>query len=398
MPDEKKVLTQHYVSANINGRRRSSLACLPHVTPQSPRNTLPSTFSENPSSERHQEQELLPADLSNGDTEAMTDRLVRFREKFSPAASTDAFHSTHLRIGDVVSLFALDSLNSNKHEGFLSTLGLVDDRCIVEEKNGTLQSPPKTYRDCLFRLCPVNRYAAQRQYWSEQKKWQMGDPVDDEMLNKLRVAAEKEREQNELEYRKMLGSVIQYGSSVQLLHVKSDKYVTMQKNSPARQERNAMRIYLDRSGHEGSWFCVEPVYKHVSIGDNVMSGERICLIPYSSGTTPTNTSQAKLQLHLSNQRLSDHRSAWEVNCLNEHTEWQINLFLQFDENQPDNVKSGDVVRLFHADQQTFLTMDAHPKTKKDVVFLRMTNRPSATDATSSRALWEIQVSEISSKV
>lgn len=72
------------------------------------------------------------------------------------------------------------------------------------------------FADCLFRLCPVNRYAAQKQYWAEQKRWQMGDPVDDEMLNKLRVAAEKEREQNELEYRKMLGSVIQYGSSIQV--------------------------------------------------------------------------------------------------------------------------------------------------------------------------------------
>lgn len=210
------------------------------------------------------------------------------------------------------------------------------------------------------------------------------------MLNKLRVAADKEREQNDLEYRKMLGNIIQYGTSIQLLHVKSDKYVTMQKNSPARQERNAMRVYLDKLGNEGSWFSVEPVYKHVSIGDNVMSGERICLIPYSNGNSTT-VSQMKQQLHLSHHHLPDHKSAWEVNCLNEHTEWQISLFLQFDENQPDNVKSGDVVRLFHADQQTFLTLDEDPKTKKDVVFLRMTNRPSATDATSSRALWEIQV-------
>jgi len=249
----------------------------------------------------------------------------------------------------------------------------------------------------------VSRYAAQKQYWAEQKRWQMGDPAqcDEEMLNKLRVAAEKEREQNELEYRKMLGSIIQYGSSVQLLHVKSDKYITMQKNSPARQERNAMRVYLDKLGNEGSWFSVEPVYKHVSIGDNVMSGERICLIPYSNIAPSASSSSsggggqpsagAKLQLHLSSQRLGDHRSAWEVNCLNELTEWQVNVFLQFDENQPDNVKSGDVVRLFHADQQTFLTLDEEPRARKDVVFLRLTNRPSAADATSSKALWEIQV-------
>jgi hypothetical protein len=97
----------------------------------------------------------------------------------------------------------------------------------------------------------------------------MGEPFDEEMLKKLRVAADKEKEQNDLEYRKMLGSAIQYGTGIQLLHVKSDKYVTMQKNSPARQERNAMRVYLDRTGSEGSWFTVEPAYKHVSIGDNV---------------------------------------------------------------------------------------------------------------------------------
>uniref|UniRef100_A0AC34QF85 Inositol 1,4,5-trisphosphate receptor n=1 Tax=Panagrolaimus sp. JU765 TaxID=591449 RepID=A0AC34QF85_9BILA len=312
------------------------------------------------------------------------------REHFLPGSSADAFHGTHLHIGDVISLYSLDSQSGGRHEGFLSTLGLVDDRLIVEEDNGSLISPPKNYRDCLFRICPVNRYAAQKQYWSEQKKCQIGEPFDEEMLNKLRIAADKEREQNDLEYRKMLGITIQYGTSIQLLHVKSDKYVTMQRNSPARQERNAMRVYLDKLGNEGSWFSVEPVYKHVSIGDNVMSGERICLIPYSNGNSAT-SSQVKQQLHLSHHHLPDHKAAWEVNCLNEHTEWQISIFLQFDENHPDNVKSGDVVRLFHADQQTFLTLDEDPKAKKDVVFLRMTNRPSATDATSSRALWEIQV-------
>lgn len=72
-----------------------------------------------------------------------------------------------------------------------------------------------------------------------------------------------------------------------------------------------------------------------------MSGERICLIPFQSGTLSplSSATQIKHQLHLSNYYLSDHQSAWEVNCLNDLTEWQINVFLQFDENQPDNVKS-----------------------------------------------------------
>lgn len=59
----------------------------------------------------------------------MGDRLLRLREKYLPTVSIDAFQSTHLRIGDVVSLFALDSHSnaniSSRHEGFLSTLGSV---------------------------------------------------------------------------------------------------------------------------------------------------------------------------------------------------------------------------------------------------------------------------------
>uniref|UniRef100_A0A4W5QAV0 Inositol 1,4,5-trisphosphate receptor n=1 Tax=Hucho hucho TaxID=62062 RepID=A0A4W5QAV0_9TELE len=247
--------------------------------------------------------------------------------------------SSFLHIGDICSLYAEGSTS-----GFISTLGLVDDRCVVQPDTGDLNNPPKKFRDCLFKLCPMNRYSAQKQFWKAAKPGG-NSTTDTVLLNKLHVST--------------LIQLVSIHYTPLLLHaMKPDRYF--------------MKYCI---------FFLMCFWNTKSKGMDrpVVIGDKVVLNPVNAGQP----------LHASSHQLVDNPGCNEVNSVNCNTSWKVVLFMKWSDNKETILKGGDVVRLFHAEQEKFLTCDDFKK--KEYVFLRTTGRQSATSATSSKALWEVEV-------
>ena len=92
---------------------------------------------------------------------------------------------SNLHIGDIISLYT-----ENKACGFITTLGLVDTRCVVVQstsKESSINNLKKDLRDSLFKVLPQHRYSAQKQH--RKALIQKTKPLDESTLVKLQVSA-----------------------------------------------------------------------------------------------------------------------------------------------------------------------------------------------------------------
>ena len=87
-------------------------------------------------------------------------------------------------------------------------------------------------------------------------------PEVDFTMNKLLEQHENEKETNRLMVADQAGTPISYGMLVQVLHVKSQKWICMRPKLVAEQERSCSAMDLSaEGGTSGLYFKVESRYK-----------------------------------------------------------------------------------------------------------------------------------------
>ena len=209
----------------------------------------------------------------------------------------DYGHHSYLRLGSCVSLFSLDNAGFLSAEGFASLRVYItghEDPEAPGPRLRSLSSPragdggigPKLakasfvqgtedFRRSVFRLMPAQSYENISAYREMLERHGLAASQSPDSpaaqaraaeLERLRTSANLEQKQNADTVRKLLGTEVMYGQAVQLLHLRSGKYLTARSRRLSVTEKECTLLELDVDGDEYSLFNLLPRYKHRRYG------------------------------------------------------------------------------------------------------------------------------------
>eukprot|EP01134_Creolimax_fragrantissima_P006028 CFRG6028T1 len=219
--------------------------------------------------------------------------------------------------------------------GFFCSLGMVDSRVGVLA-NKLSDISPHDYRDCLFQLMPPQRHAAQNQL----NKWLSGDG---QSLAVLKRAAMREAQSNAEELERKMGTPMYYGDQAYLLHVRSGRYLTHNRN-PSELSRLTKSISLNAHYADDSVFTIRSRQKFRSVHDAIYIGDEVCLL-----------TREGLYLCQSKNMCPNRVDVYEVTSGRQPTYWAFHRYLGFTPDSDKYVVGGDVIRLFHPEHDQSLS-------------------------------------------
>ena len=253
--------------------------------------------------------------------------------------------SNFIKIGDIV------TLRNIKVKNYLCAEGILSDDIVV----GKMDS----FEDNWFQICLPRQYSAAQELEEfievnnvDVKNAGRIDKSTLRHLEALKTGARNEQKMNEVYMKNKRGNEVRYGDSIQLLHVKSKKYVTVVGNEVAEYERQNIRVRLDPAGSPNSWLILQPRFKINQAGDAVLSNSEIKL---------NIAERSNEYLHCTDKGYTNgHR---EVNASLDPTSWLLAIFQSATDTQDTNtILHSELVSLFDPETQSALSIFQRPAT------------------------------------
>jgi hypothetical protein len=239
-----------------------------------------------------------------------------------------------LYCGDYIYLSCTDGSDN----GFLAADGF------ISEDAKCLKTLPRSAdrEDLLFEICSPLDYE-QRRHLDAGGGGSLQEVTESDPRQDSRVA---ESEQNAASKQLKRGQnyPLLYGNKIQLQHVRSSKYLTLDGSHTAEEDAECMRISLG-TGSKAAFFQLVGLYKIQADGSPVCDGSEVMICNCMLGD------------HFLHTNLAARAHAREVNLSIKQSAWGLHLYHAFTPNQSDYLMLRQPVLLFQTEEESFVLCD-----------------------------------------
>ncbi|KAG1695628.1 hypothetical protein DVH05_019367 [Phytophthora capsici] len=237
-------------------------------------------------------------------------------------------------------------------------LGGMEERRLFAEGGFRLVSCP--FRDCLFEVVPKMTYDATIALRSlmDDTGQSSRKSSKEHTVDNLRFKSEAETRLNAMMYKKLKGTQVIYGQAIQLRHMKSGKYVSLDPSPIPFRGSEYAPVFLDAGG-PSSHFSVLPRFKLRSKGAPVQLTDQMIL---TGGTE-----SQPFNLFVSNRKTTDgvstavvgssvHSSQWRAVYYDnlEGESFAINGEVSLSSRNDEGLRAGSCIRLLHLESSSWL--------------------------------------------
>ncbi|XP_070173454.1 inositol 1,4,5-trisphosphate-gated calcium channel ITPR3-like [Littorina saxatilis] len=246
-----------------------------------------------------------------------------------------------------------------------------------------------------FEICAANRYKLTKKY-HKLKVQSDADPDNLRLKNTVaqaKIAADAEREDNDLEQKRNQGKKVLYGHTVQLRHLFTKKYVHVSTTKTSRTESNNMAVELQCENAKHAQFRIMPRYKVKAEGDVVQVDDQIVLESVKSIGQFLHVGQT-----LFGQQSVYHHS-FELNLSVRQSGFTLYRKYKPTDDDENKIKVGDPMRFYHKEMEAYLVAEGlFDDELTEDVHLRLRpvdpNRPRTLFPSSSAVtFWQIELED-----